>query len=379
MHVEIAPGILQWACLRAGLDSQIVARKLPQLSAWERGERKPTLKQLEQFAKIVHVPIGFLFLSKPPQEQMPIPDFRTLANEQVSRPSPDLLETIYLCQQRQEWYRTFSISIHEDPLPFVGSASLEYDIVGVAQAIRETLNFKIEQRRKLSTWEDALREFISQCDAIGILVMVSGVVGSNTHRQLDYNEFRGFALVDEYAPVIFINGKDTKSAQMFTLAHELAHVWLGESGVTDAAPVSTPSLNIEKWCNQVAAEILVPLKHFKGEFQPGADKYNELTRLSRIYKVSTLVILRRIYDARFISYEELTSLYDVELNRLVTMQKGSGGNYYLTQPARVSKRFARAVITSTLEGQTLHREAFQLLGIKKVATFRELGDRLGIA
>ncbi len=378
MRVEVAPEILRWACIRAGLEIPVVAKRLPQLTTWENGEKKPTLKQLEKFAKIVHVPVGFMFLPVPPKESLPIPDFRTVGNTHIGHPSPNLLETIYLCQQRQEWYRDFSVSTRESPYPFVGSVNLNDDIQTVADKIRQTLGFEIEIRRQLPTWEDALRQFIAQADAVGIMVMVSGVVGSNTRRKLDHEEFRGFALSDDRAPLVFINGKDTKSAQMFTLAHELAHIWLGKTGLSDIGPSTKPSNDIEKWCNSIAAEILVPIGAIMKEYLTQNSPEKETNRLARFFKVSTLVILKRIYDAHFITKNQFNELYSNELKRLLAITKSSGGNYYLTQPARVSKRFARALIVSTLEGQTLHRDAFQLLGLKKMSTFRELGDRLGI-
>jgi Zn-dependent peptidase ImmA (M78 family) len=165
---------------------------------------------------------------------------------------------------------------------------------------------------------------------------------------------------------------------MFTLAHELAHVWLGKTGVSDVGPITAPSNKIEQWCNEVAAEILVPRDSIKKQYKKNDESGDEMSRLARFYKVSTLVILRRMFDAAFFTYKEFSSLYNDELERLLNIKKGSGGDYYRSQPARVSRRFARALILSTLEGQTLHRDAFQLLGVKKLATFRELGDRLGI-
>jgi len=210
-----------------GGDVETLARRFPKLPAWERGELQPTFKQLERFARATHTPIGYLFLPEPPVERIPIPDFRTIANSPIARPSPNLLDTLYLCQQRQEWYRDFAQSMHEDLISFVGSVRMGDDVVRTAALIRRTLAFDIDERRRLSTWTVALRRFIEQADALGVLVMVSGVVGSNNRRKLDPQEFRGLALVDSLAPLVFINGSDSKAAQMFTLAHELAHIWIG--------------------------------------------------------------------------------------------------------------------------------------------------------
>ena len=244
-RVPVQPALLRWARERAGYDADALTVRFPRLREWERGEVQPTLKQVEAFAKATRTPVGLLFLAEPPIERIPIPDFRTVANVHVSHPSPDLLETVYLCQQRQDWYRDFAVYMHEPALDFIGSANLKDDIVEIAATMRHILRFDVEERRRLATWTDALRHFIGQADALGVLVMASGVVGSNNRRRLDPQEFRGFALADPLAPLIFINGADTKAAQMFTLAHELAHLWL-----VDNPPSRMPKhgpRRIRKW------------------------------------------------------------------------------------------------------------------------------------
>ena len=378
VRVEVQPRLLRWACERAGFGLDDLAEKIPQLPAWERGEKKPTLKQLEKFARTVHAPVGYLFLQEPPVEQVPIPDFRTVANTYIDHPSPDLLDTIYICQQRQEWYRGYARSMGEGPYRFVGAANLGGDTQAVAEQIRQALGLDVAARRRVRTWEEALRQFTQQADELGVLIMVDGVVGSNNHRKLDPEEFRGFALADALAPLIFINGSDTKSAQMFTLAHELAHIWLGETGLSDVEPVSFPSNKVEIWCNQVAAEVLVPLRAVRDEYQPGEALSDELTRLARCFKVSTLVILRRIHDAGHLTVPELWTAYRAELSRLRTIPKGTGGSFYWMQAARISKRFTGAVVSSALEGRTGFTEAFRMLGVKKMATLRELGRSVGV-
>ncbi len=378
MRVEVKPELLRWARERSGLDPGALAHRFPQLDAWERREASPTLKQLEGFAKATHTPIGYLFLQEPPIERVPIPDFRTVGNERIGRPSPDLLDTLYICQQRQEWYRDFARSEGEELIPFVGSARLTDDVEATAATIRRVLGFDVEERRQIPTWADALRRFIEQADALGVLVMVNGVVGSNNRRKLDPQEFRGFALADDFAPLVFINGADTKAAQMFTLAHELAHIWLGLSAVSDVQASQVPEHEVERWCNRVAAELLVPITVLRGEYQPGKPLRDETDRLARHFKVSTLVVLRRIHDAGGLTQDQLWRAYREELERLRAMPTGGGGDFYLTLGARAGKRFARALVVSTLEGRSSFTEAFRLLGFKKMATFRELGHSLGV-
>ena len=370
--------MLSWACERAGFEMDEVARRVPQLTAWESGESRPTLKQLENFAKITHTPIGYFFLPEPPVEQVPIPDFRTIADKPVTRPSSNLLDTIYLCQQRQDWYRDYARSMSDDPLPIVGSAQSTDEVAGTAAVIRDALDFDLEERRNFATWTEALRRFIEQADSAGVLVMVNGVVGSNTRRKLDPDEFRGFTLIDDMAPLIFVNGADTKAAQMFTLAHELAHVWLGQSALSDSQARTVPNHNVERWCNQVAAEMLVPLAAVRDVHEPKAELRAELDRLARRFKVSTLVMLRRLRDIGTLTAKQYREAYGAELERLRGLPAGGGGNFYLTLGARVGQRFAHAVVASTLEGRSSFTEAFRLLGFKKMSTFRSLSKNLGM-
>ena len=377
-RVAIQPELLRWACERAGLASADLEHKFPLFSAWERGDAQPTLKQVEAFAKATYTPVGYLFLQEPPVEKVPIPDFRTVDNQYVGHPSPNLLDTIYVCQQRQEWYRNHARSMGETPLAFVGSATLRDDIVETAARIRSALGFDLNERRQMPTWTDALRHFIEQADERGVLVMCNGVVYNNNYRHLDPEEFRGFAMADDLAPLVFINGADTKAAQMFTLAHELAHIWLGQSAVSDSQPTVVPEQHVELWCNQVAAELLVPIKLMAQEFDGTATLSDEVSRLARRFKVSALVVLRRIYDTGGLSRQQFWDAYKAEIQRLRAIPRGTGGNFYLTQAARLSKRFAAALVASTLEGQTRYNDAFRMLGFAKQATFKELGRSLGV-
>ncbi len=326
-RVQVESRLLRWACERARVELAALVERFPQIPAWERGEKQPTLRQLEAFAKATHTPVGLLLLPEPPEEHLPVPDFRTIADEPIGRPSADLLDTLYLCQQRQAWYRDFAQVTGDRPLEFVGSVRLTHEVEAVAEGIRETL---------------------------------------------------GFALVDDLAPLVFISGADTKAAQMFTLAHELAHLWLGESALSDSDARHVPGHEVERWCNLVAAEILAPLAVFRREHDADAELRDELDRLARRFKVSTLVVLRRIRDAGALTPEAYRAAYRSELDRIRRLPRGDDGNFYLTLGARVSKRFAHAMIANTLEGRSSFTEAFRLLGFKKMETFRKLGTSLRV-
>jgi len=327
-RVPVNRELLQWACERSGIDHEDLVAKFKKLPEWESGETQPTLKQMEKFARTVHVPVGYLFLSQPPEEPVPIPDFRTLAGQAVARPSPSLLDTIYTCQERQIWYRDFVRVTRQPELAFVGSATVETPPETVAADMRETLGFDVAARRDVPTWTDALRKFIRQAEEAGVLIMVNGVVVSNNRRRLNPDEFRGFALSDPLAPLIFVNGADTKAAQMFTLAHELAHLWLGATALSNLGAKPEQGFRREEvWCNAVAAELLVPLAALRADLQEDEPLPDAWSRLAHTFKVSTLVILRRLLDADWIDRAHFDIAWNTEINHLrhLAQQDGSGG------------------------------------------------------
>ncbi|MFJ9848949.1 ImmA/IrrE family metallo-endopeptidase [Streptomyces sp. NPDC101150] len=382
VRVQVEPALLRWAVERAGWSEETIARRAPRFDEWLDGSTRPTLKQLEGFAHATHTPIGSLFLSSPPDESVPIPDMRTMGNRSITRPSVDLLDTIYSCQSRQDWYRDYAYTHGYPNLEFVGSARLSDEPTEVAAKLRRLLRFEIEERTSFASWKEALRGLIDRIENSGVLVMVNGIVGVDTHRKLNPREFRGFALADPVAPLIFINGADTKAAQIFTMVHELAHVYLGESALSDAALAKRTDNDAERWCNRVAAEVLVPLVDLRGAYR-GDPTVAELARLARRYRVSTLVVLKRIFDGGFLGWDDYQERYAEELRRVMALLKSgetsSGGDFYNTHPLRLSRQFARAVITDALEGGTQFRDAYRLLGTKKHQTFQNLVEKIGAA
>lgn len=373
--------VLRWAAQRERLHDDDLTQHFPKWPLWLSGAAKPTLRQLENFARLTHTAIGYFFLPEPPEVALPLPDYRTVRDQLLAEPSSNLLDTIYLCQQRQAWYRDYARVQGFEPVPFIGSALLGQPAEDVARAIGATLVVSTAERQTMRTWEEALRQLIRATEDAGILVMATSVVGSNTHRSLDVDEFRGFVLADDLAPLIFLNGADSKSAQMFTLGHELAHLWLGTSGVSDIQAGKVPAHATERWCNRVAAELLMPMEAVRSAYQADTPVTDEIQRLARVFKVSTLVALRRLFDAGFINEATLWQEYREEEERLRALKKRketSGGDPYRTIPARASKRFSRAIISSTLEGMTSFSEANRLLGVRKTATFNRLAHELGV-
>lgn len=379
VRVEVNPALFRWARERARLGVSELTRAFPKLPEWERGEARPTLKQLENYARRTHAPIGYFFLSQPPEEPVPIPDFRTIRNQAIARPSADLLDTVYICQMRQDWFREYAIAEDLEPVSHVGALQWGSDVLAAAGRMREALGASTDARRRLPNWEAALRYLIDRVESAGVLVMRNGVVGNNTHRKLDRDEFRGFALSDDRAPLVFVNAADSKSAQMFTLAHELVHIFVGQTALSDASVQTVNGEELERWCNEVAAEFLVPMAEFREVYRPDVEWFDEMKRLATRFKVSTLVALRRMYDAGGMSREEFWERFALERDRLADLAPaGGGGDFHATEAVRVSPRFARALITSTLEGHTLYTEAFHLLGISKTKTFETFGESLGV-
>lgn len=381
VRVEVAPALLQWAVERAGWDDATAAQRVPKLGAWLTGDSRPTLKELQAFARRTHAPFGLLFLRDPPVEEIPIPDMRTVGSTRLARPSADLLETIYICQRRQDWFRSFAQENGLEPLSFVGSVSLKDEAATVASEMRE--NFELDPVEPLEGRDsrEARRSLTEKIEDAGVLVMVNGIVGADTHRKLQVEEFRGFALGDDLAPLLFVNGSDAYTAQVFTMVHEFAHLWLGNSALSDAVPGESDGHAEELWCNAVAAEFVVPMPRLRADYA-GSTDVEELRRLSGIYHVSSAVILKRLFDGGFLQWADYRARYDEEAERVRNLPPRSsgrgGGQFYATQPWRLGRSFAQAVVGSTLSGDTSYRDAYKLLGIKKHRTFTKLAEELGV-
>jgi len=387
------PEIVDWARVRAGLTDGDLARKMgvkpARLMQWKTGDEAMTFKQMKKLAEKTHTPLGYLFADKPPEESLPVPDFRTFGDRDSARAnlSVNLLDTIYGMQRRQNWFRDYLIEIGADPLPFTQRDTRRMNAMQVAASMREFIQVENDQgiAESFPNKEAALRGLLESVgDKTGALVVRNGVVGNNTRRPLDVKEFRGFALYDEYAPLIFINSKDAKAAQIFTLAHELAHIYLGEGGVSNLDFETLDKANdAEKFCNAVAAELLVPVEPFLARWEKGKPASRQIAAIGARLNVSDLVVARRALERELISREWYWDFYKRQEKRArksavadANADKG-GGDFYATYFHRANRRFAAAVVVSALEGRLSYRDAHGLLGVSKTETFNKIAERLG--
>jgi Zn-dependent peptidase ImmA (M78 family) len=361
-EVNVNNNMLTWAITRAGYDVPAFAVKFPKILDWLDGQKKPTVKQLEEFSKKVYLPFGYLFLPQPPQERLPIPFFRTNGN-QGDRISINVYDTILLLQQRQDWLKNHLQDNDFQRLPFVGKFRNSNDVNAIVADIRQTLQLPENWASRFRTWQEAQDHLVLHIEDKGIITIFNGIVENNTHRPIPVDECRGFVLVDEYAPFMFVNNSDFKSAQMFTIVHELAHIWTGHSAGFDFRRLQPANDPIEILCDKVAAEFLVPAQAFDEVWNHSP---NNFAYASRYFKVSKIVIARRALDTGKISRPQFFDFYEEYSNREFAKKEnqGSGGDFYATTKKRISITFASHVNQAVKSGDLLYRDAYKLTGLK---------------
>ncbi|MBF0147505.1 MAG: ImmA/IrrE family metallo-endopeptidase [Magnetococcales bacterium] len=369
----INPAMLRWARQRIAWSEEHLAQKVPtrvdRLRTWEQGEDFPTFRQAETIAKKTHIPLGYLFLSDPPDEVLPIPDLRSLGGIPLEKPSATLFDLIQDVRFQHDWYRDYLLQQGAERLPFVGKYTLKNKIQDIANDIRSTLAMDDSPTSK--NWEEHLSQHFDRCEEAGIWVMRSGHVGSNTKRTLDVQEFRGFAISDPIIPLIFINGKDAKAAQFFTLAHELAHIWLGANGISNI-PLDeiSPKKNagIEWKCNAIAAEVLTPQSIFLDLWNDGHPLEENILALSKHFMVSGIVIARRAYVMGKTTHDKYIEFLRKQQKEWKTKEEKfkeqDGGDFFRTAPIKNGRRFTDAVLANAMTGTLLLRDAGELLHMK---------------
>ncbi|WFN33465.1 XRE family transcriptional regulator [Methanogenium sp. S4BF] len=385
METIINGKMIQWARERARLSPAELAEKCktdPEtVRKWESGERAITVTKAKQLAKIALIPYGLLFADNPPEEKIPIADYRTQGSAGIRRPSPELLETIDDAKLKQEWYREYLIAEEFPPLGFIGKYDTNAEPEFIAQEIKRVLGVDDTEYYACKDWEQAFSYLINHAEDEGITVLVNSTLKNNTHRPLDVEEFRGFVLSDSYAPLIFINGKDAKAARMFTLMHEIAHLFIGESGVCDDTIAGNGSIPQEQWCNQVAAEFLTPKDRFLELWKEGESADSNLDTIRLRLRVSRLVAIFRAYQLNLISYEEKQEFVSTEMTHFAaikTKQKDTKGgpDYYVIKRFKTGRNLAMAIISEVRANRMLYRDAFHLLGVKNIEALNTFAGAL---
>lgn len=362
----VKPELLRWARERAGVALADAEAKVPQYANWERGDARPTMKQLDALARRFHVPLGLLFLPEPPEVTLPIPDFRSAASRRP--PSAELLDVLAQMEQRQEWMRAFLTEEGEQPLPFVGSARVGDPIEAVAQSIRQTLGLERLWAAETASQDDALRRLREAIEQARILVFMMGYVG-HTRRTFDVSEFRGFVLSDPIAPLVLVNSRDAGAAQMFTLAHELVHLWVDQDALFDLPRLQPADAATEQFCDRVAAEFLVPAAEFEQAWTGAGRTVQNIQDLARRFRVSQIVVARRALDLGHVSRDDFFAFYEarqaeVDEARVARQEAGGGGNFWNTQGTRIGKLFGPAVVRAVQEGRLLYTDAYELTGLR---------------
>jgi Zn-dependent peptidase ImmA (M78 family) len=305
--------------------------------------------------------LGFLLLKKPPELELPVRLFRTRGDAPIQNPSTELIDTLYAMERRQSWLRDYFIREGMLELSFVGSCQINDETASVTNRMREVLGLQQNWAVEYHNEDEAIKALRSCIEKAGVFVFSNGIVRNNTHRKLNSNEFLGFVMSDKYAPVIFINNADFKAAQIFTLAHEFAHLLFGISAAFDLDELKPANDPGEKACNAVAAEFLVPreaLSQFRASLQQ-----NDFQSAAFAFKVSEIVIARRALDSNIISTHQFFDFYNEYRERERSQPSADGGNFYYSQNTRVGKFFAGVLKKALGENKIMHREAYSLTGL----------------
>lgn len=338
----------------------VLNAQFPKINLWLEEQDKPTFNQLGNIAHFFNIPFGYFFLRDVPQKPYPIQHFRTHGNQSFT-PSQELVDTLETLQNRQQWARDILVDLKDEKLPYANSLTINDDIEAASNEIRNILNLDDSWANDIPTWTAALQQIIQRSEQAGIFVVVNGIVNNNTRRKLDVTEFRGFVLYDDYAPFVFINNNDAISGKIFTLIHEIAHILIGKSASFDLRRLQPATDEIEVFCDKVAAEFLVPHNELNYQFRKVGLNYEEL---AKIFKVSQIVIARRLKDLNYLTSEDFFNFYEEYINKERTVKTSSGGNFYNTIPYRISKQFFNLIYTSVKQNKILYMDAFKLTGLK---------------
>lgn len=298
VNVNVQPAIISWALSQTS-EEKLGAKLVENIKQWLDGTKRPTFNQIEDFSKKSHIPLGYFFLQTPPVEQISLLEYRTLDSIELTNPSRNLIDTIHEMEAVQEWMINYRKEWNYDVISVVGSLKDFTNIKVSADTIRNDLGLTVEWYKECANSSEAFNKVRRLLEECGIVVMLNGIVGKNTHRVLDVNEFRAFAMMNEWAPLIFINGADSAGGRLFSLFHEIVHLWIGENDLFNDRRYSIDGTEpVEVICNAIAGELMVPEAVFlqKWNSSTNADIHERIKELAKIFRCSGSVIARRALD-----------------------------------------------------------------------------------
>lgn len=381
---------MKWAREKARYDIATAARKIgrpaSEIEAWENGSLRPTLAQARKVAEVYRRSLAVLYLPEPPTDFDTLRDFRRLPRGVPREYSPELALLVRQLHVRQEWLREFLRYQGAGELPFVGSASPDAPVEETATSIREQLGVSTEEQTRCRGRGDALRLWIDRTEDGGIAVCRQGTI--------ECEEARGLVLADAHAPFVYLNSSDALAGQLFTLLHELAHLWLGCPGISNLERLErrprTQEDRIEAFCNRLASHVLLEDQPFWKQWESAACAQPLRERVegaSRAFKVGEEVVARRLMDRSAITrqqYRQLRSSYAARWQEHARRRRGkSGGDYYHSTIARNSRHFTCAVIEASSSGAVTILDASALLRVKanhlpKLAAYAGVSMGVGI-
>ena len=380
VNVNIQPAIISWALSQTS-EEKLGTKLVDNIKHWLDRTKRPTFNQIEDFSKKSHIPLGYFFLQTPPIEQISLLEYRTLDSIQLTNPSRNLIDTIHDMEAVQEWMVNYRKEWNCDTISIVGSLKGITDISVIADTIRKDLGLNIEWYKDCGNPSEAFNKVRGLLEECGIVVMMNGIVGKNTHRALDVNEFRAFAMVNEWAPLIFINGADSAGGRLFSLFHELVHLWIGENDLYNDTKYSANGIKpIEVTCNAVAGALMVPKTVFleKWNNNTNDDIHEKIKELARMFRCSSSVIARRALDNKKIDQNVYNMVIAdaIEAYIQTKQEKSSGGDYYRVARSKLDGVFVRALCESVNSGRTSFTEAYRLTNTTS-KTFSEVASGLG--
>lgn len=371
IRVDVNPEVLKYYIEHSGMDVQYLKERnnLSNIEEWMDGTKQPTLNQLRELAKKLRIPLGYLVLKEPIDDSPPILEYRTVDSIDTNKGSRELIDTVRNVEEQQAFISEYRKKEGFSPLKYIGYFTLDEPTHNIVEFSRTLLGIDTEWQSQLEDL-DPFKFFRGKLNQIGILVLVNGIVGQNTHRPLNIEEFRAFVLIDDYAPAIFINTNDTRNGQVFSLLHEFAHLLFGEEEIYNVSNTlnETPSL-LEQKCNEFAAEILVPNKVFKEAWHnEGNELLKKTEDLARKFKVSMTVVARKAFENQFLSRDDYNYIAAYNFDKFkedkIKRRESSGGNYWNNISYKIDPVVFDTVRKSFYQGDIEFTKALKLLSIK---------------